>query len=52
MIHESIMGHICINFIEIEHYYYVEMPHGPTMVKDGGEQIKVVINLHDPTFDL
>jgi hypothetical protein len=52
MIHESIMGHICINFIEIEHYYYVEMPHGPTMVKDDGEQIKVVINLHDPTFDL
>jgi hypothetical protein len=28
------------------------MPHGPTMVKDGEEQIKVVINLYDLTFDL
>ncbi len=52
MIHGSIMGHIFINFIELEHYYYVEMLHGPTIVKDGEEQIKVVINLDDPTFDL
>jgi hypothetical protein len=51
MIHGSIMGHIFINFIELEHYYYVEMPHGPTMIKDGEEQVKVVINLV-PTFDL
>ncbi len=50
MIHWSIMHHIFIKFIE--HYYYVEMPHGPTMVKDGEEQIKVVINLDDLTFDL
>ncbi len=40
MIHGSIMGHIFINFIKLEHYYYVEMPHGPTKVKDGEEQIK------------
>jgi len=46
------MNHIFINFIKLEHYYYVEMPHDPTMVKDGEEQIKVVINLHDPTFVL
>jgi hypothetical protein len=26
------------------------MPHGPPMVKDDEEQIKVVINLDDPTF--
>ncbi len=52
MSHISIMGHIFINFIEFEHYYYVEMPHAPTMVKDGEEQIKIVINLDDPTFDL
>ncbi len=52
MIHGSIMGRIFINFIKFEHYYYVEMPHGLTMVKDGEEQIKVVINLHDLTFDL
>ncbi len=52
MIHWSIMHHIFINFIELEHYYYVEIPHGPTMVKDGEEQIKVVINLDDLTFDL
>jgi hypothetical protein len=38
--------------MELERYYYVEMPHGPTMVKDDEEQIKVVINLDDPTFDL
>jgi hypothetical protein len=37
--------------MELEHYYYVEMAHGPTMVKDDEEQIKVVINLDDPTFD-
>ncbi len=52
MIHGSITNHIFINFIELEHYYYIEMPHSPTMVKDGEEQIKVVINLDDPTFDL
>jgi len=52
MIHGSIMGHIFINFIEVEHYYYVEMPYGPTKVKDGEEQIKIVVNLDDPTFDL
>jgi hypothetical protein len=52
MIHGSIMGHIFINFIEVEHYYYVEMPYGPTKVKDGEEQIKMVVNLDDPTFDL
>jgi len=28
------------------------MPHGPTMVTDDEKQIKVVINLDDPTFDL
>ncbi len=43
-IHGSIMGRIFINFIKLERYYYVEMPHGPTMVKDGEEQIKVVIS--------
>jgi hypothetical protein len=43
------MNHIFINFIKLEHYYYVEMPDGPTMVKDGEKQIKVVINLDDPT---
>jgi hypothetical protein len=52
MIHGSVMGHIFINFIEVEHYYYVEMPYGPTKVEDGEEQIKVVVNLNDPTFDL
>ncbi len=26
MIHGSIIDHILINFIELEHYYYVEMP--------------------------
>jgi len=46
------MGHIFINFIGFEHYYYVEMPHGPTMVKDGEEQIEVIINQYNPTFDL
>ncbi len=46
------MGHIFINFIEVEHYYYVEIPHGPTNVKDGEEQIKVVVNLDDPISDL
>ncbi len=46
------MNHIFINFIQLEHYYYVEMSHGPTMVKDGEEQIKGVINLDDLTFDL
>ncbi len=46
------MGHIFINFIKLEHYYYVEMLHGPTMVKDGEEQIKVIINLHDLIFYL
>jgi len=35
MIHGSIMNLIFINFIKLEHYYYVEMPHGPTMAKDG-----------------
>jgi hypothetical protein len=52
MIHGSIMGRIFIYFIELEHYYYVEIPHGPTKVKDGEEQIKVVVNLNDLTFDL
>ncbi len=52
MIHRSTMGHIFINFIEVEHYYYVEMPYGPTKAEDGEEQIKVVVNLDDPTFDL
>jgi len=52
LIHGSIMGHIFINFIELERYYYVEMPHGPTMVKDGEKQIKVDVNLDDSTFDL
>ncbi len=46
------MGRIFIYFIELEHYYYVEIPHGPTKVKDGEEQIKVVVNLNDLTFDL
>jgi len=46
------MNHIFINFIKLEHYYSVEMPHGPTMVKDDEEQIKVVINLDNPTFVL
>ncbi len=41
------MGHIFIYFKGLEHYYYVEIPHGPTKVKDGEEQIKVVVNLDD-----
>ncbi len=44
MIHGSIMGHIFIKFTKLKHYYYVEMPHGPTVVKDGEKQIKVVVN--------
>ncbi len=40
MIHGSIMGHIFINFIEVEHYYYVEMPYGPTKVKDAKNKSK------------
>ncbi len=35
MIHGSIMNHMFIKSIKLEHYYYVEMPYGPTMVKDG-----------------
>ncbi len=50
-IHFLVAKAFCKN-ISTNCYYYVEMPHGPTMVKDGEEQINVVINLDDPTFDL
>jgi hypothetical protein len=48
MIHGSIMGHIFINFTKLEHYYYVEMPHGKRWWKTNQSSCQ----LNDPTFDL